>query len=80
MLLIPENIGDRKLSVFKTIRYQLNIEKKVYVFQESNISNVSILIDCQSYTFLLMNTVAELFRRRSLLRNSILVTSHLTVS
>ena len=29
MLLIPENIGDRKLSVFKTIRYQLNIEKKV---------------------------------------------------
>ena len=29
LLLIPENIGDRKLSVCKTIKYQLNIEKKV---------------------------------------------------
>ena len=28
LLLIPENIGDRKLSVCKTIKYQLNIEKK----------------------------------------------------
>ena len=28
--LIPENIGDRKLSMCKTIKYQLNIEKKVY--------------------------------------------------
>ena len=25
--LIPENIGDRKLSVCKTIKHQLNIEK-----------------------------------------------------
>ena len=29
LLLIPENIGDRKLSVCKTIRYQLNKDKKV---------------------------------------------------
>ena len=29
LLLIPENIGDMKLSVCKTIKYQLNIEKKV---------------------------------------------------
>ena len=29
LLLIPENIGDRNLSVFKTIKYQLNVEKKV---------------------------------------------------
>ena len=28
-LLIPENIGDRKLSMRKTIKCQLNIEKKV---------------------------------------------------
>ena len=42
LLLILENIGHRKLSVSKTIKYQLNIEKKVKVFQELNISNVSI--------------------------------------
>ena len=29
LLLIPENIGDRKLSVWKTVKYQLNIKKKV---------------------------------------------------
>ena len=29
LLLIPENIGDGKLSVCKTIKYQLNIEKIV---------------------------------------------------
>ena len=29
LLLIPENISDRTLSVCKTIKYQLNIEKKV---------------------------------------------------
>ena len=29
LLLIPENVGDRKLSFCKTIKYQLNIEKKV---------------------------------------------------
>ena len=28
-LLIPENIGDRKFSVCKTIKYQLNVEKIV---------------------------------------------------
>ena len=59
LLSITENIGNRKLSVCKTMKYQLNIEKKNYkVFQELNISNVSIfLIDCQSYTFLLMNII-----------------------
>ena len=30
LFLIPEKIGDRKLSECKTIKYQLNIEKKVY--------------------------------------------------
>ena len=29
LLLIPENKGDRKVSVCKTIKYLLNIEKKV---------------------------------------------------
>ena len=29
LLLIPENIGDKKLSVCKTLKYQLNVEKKV---------------------------------------------------
>ena len=29
LLLIPENKNDRKLSVCKTIKYQLNIEKKL---------------------------------------------------
>ena len=29
LLLIPENIGDKTLSVCKTVKYQLNIEKKV---------------------------------------------------
>ena len=29
LLLIPENVGDRKVKVCKTIKYQLNIEKKV---------------------------------------------------
>ena len=29
LLLIPEYIGDRKLSLCKTVKYQLNIEKKV---------------------------------------------------
>ena len=29
LLLIPENIGDTTLSVCKTVKYQLNIEKKV---------------------------------------------------
>ena len=29
LLLILENIGDRKLSVCKTIKYLLNIEKRV---------------------------------------------------
>ena len=29
LLLIPKNIGDKKLSACKTIKYQLNIEKMV---------------------------------------------------
>ena len=29
LLLIPEYIADRKLRVCKTVKYQLNIEKKV---------------------------------------------------
>ena len=29
LLLIPENIGNRNLSVWKTIKYLLNVEKKV---------------------------------------------------
>ena len=30
LLLMPENIRDRKLIVCNTIKYQLNVEKKVY--------------------------------------------------
>ena len=29
LLLISQSIGDIKVSVYKTIKYQLNIEKKV---------------------------------------------------
>ena len=29
LLLISQNIGDIKVSVFKTMKYQLNIEKEV---------------------------------------------------
>ena len=29
LLLIPENIADKKLNVCKSINYQLNVEKKV---------------------------------------------------
>ena len=29
LLLIPENMGNRNLSVWKTIKYLLNVEKKV---------------------------------------------------
>ena len=88
-MLIPENKGDRVLSVFKTKIPTEYREKRFKVFQELNISNVSIFItDCQSYTFHLMNIKFQAFsfnhnciivQGRSLLRNSTLVTSHLTV-
>ena len=58
LLLIPENIGDRKLSLRKTIKYQPNMEKKV--FRISGIKyfkRITFFIDCQSYTLLLMNIV-----------------------
>ena len=52
-LLIPENIGERKLSIRKTIKYQLDIEFQTYQF---------FLIDCQSYTFLFINIIiSEIF-------------------
>ena len=57
-MLIPENTGDRKLSVCKTTKYLLNMEKRYNVFQELYISSVSVLlIDCQFGTFLLMNII-----------------------
>ena len=58
LLLIPGNIGDRKLSLRKTIKYQPNIEKQV--FRISGIKyfkRITFFIDCQSYTLLLMNIV-----------------------
>ena len=56
-MLIPENTGDRVFSVRKT-RVPTVREKRYKVFQELNISYVSIsLIDCQSNTFLLMNII-----------------------
>ena len=83
LLLIPENTGDRKLSVYKTIKYLLNIEKRYKVFQELNISNVPILHipfdEYNNFRHFHLAIIAELFRGRSLLRNSTLITSHLTV-
>ena len=56
LLLIPENMGDSVLSACKTKIPTEYREKRYKVFQELNISNASIfLIDCQSYTFLLIN-------------------------
>ena len=56
LLLIPENMGDRVLSACKTKIPTEYREKRYKVFQELNICNASIfLIDCQSYTFLLIN-------------------------
>ena len=53
---ITENIGDRAFSVRKTRIQNEYIEKKYKVFQELNISNVSIFfIDCHSNVFLLMD-------------------------
>ena len=59
LLLITENKGDKKFSVCKTIKYILNIQKKVVrCFQELDISKVSMfLTDCQFYTFLLLNII-----------------------
>ena len=60
LLLISENIGDVVLSVCKTKIPTEYREKRCKVFQELNISNESIsLIDCQSYTFLLMNITSS---------------------
>ena len=60
LLLISENIGDVVLSVCKTKIPTEYREKRYKVFQELNISNESIsLIDCQSYTFLLMNITSS---------------------
>ena len=88
LLLIPENMGDRKLSVCKTIKYQLNAEKKLYgvssikYFKRINFFNqLSILhTACHEYIsfrYFHLIIIAELFRGRSLLRNSTLMTSHL---
>ena len=90
LLLIPENIGDRKLSVWKTIKYLLNIDKKVYgastikYFERTNFFNgmsiLHILFDeFNNFRHFHLTIIAELSRRRSLLRNSTLITSHLTV-
>ena len=58
MLLIPGNIDDRVLSMWITKILTEYREESINVFQELNISNVStFLIDCQSYTFLLMNII-----------------------
>ena len=87
---MTENIGDRNLSVCKTVKYQLNIEKKVKgvsiikYFKRMNFFNwLSILhIPFDKYNnfrHFHLTVITELFRERSLLRNSTLTTSHLTV-
>ena len=60
LLVTPENIGDRVLNVCKTkiqteCREKLNISNGVSRIKHFNVS--IFLIDCQSYTFPLINTV-----------------------
>ena len=58
MLLTPENIDGRKLSVCKNIKYQLNIEKKVYgVSRIKCFKLINFLVDSQFYTLLSMNII-----------------------
>ena len=60
LFLIPENIGDRVFIVHKTKMLTEYIRKRYKVFQELNLSNVSIFfIDCQSNAFLLMNIIVS---------------------
>ena len=89
-LLIPENIGDKKLSVCRTIKYHLNIEEKVLgvsrirYFKRINFFNwLSIqhipFDEYNNFRHFHLTIIAELFRGRSLPRNATSITSHLTV-
>ena len=86
LFLITENIAGRKLSLCKTIKYQLNMEKKVKgVSRIKYFKRIIFLIACQSCTFLLMNIMISfnhnsgIVQRKISLRNLTLITSHLTV-
>ena len=90
LLLITENIGVRNLSVCKTIKYQLNIEKKVKRVSRIKYFKRIIFLNCLSILLILfdeynnfrhfdLTIIAELFRGRFLLRNSTSITSHLTI-
>ena len=58
LLLIPEDKGDRKLSVQNYKIPTEYREKGIRCFQELDLSNVSIfLTDCQYYTFLLLSII-----------------------
>ena len=84
-----ENIGDRKLRVCKTIKYQLNIDKKVCDSRIEYFKRINFFIrlsilhipfdEYNNFRHFHLTIIAELFRGRSLLRNSTLITSHLTV-
>ena len=88
LLLIPENIGDSVLGVFKTKIPTEYREKgimyfKDWIFQTNIFFNwLSILHipfdKCNDFRHFYLTIIAELFRR-PLLRNLTLITSHLTV-
>ena len=87
LLLIPENIGDRVLSVCKTKIPTEYREKGIIGFK--NISNVyffnwlSILHipfdEYNNFRHFHLTIIAELLWGRSLLKNSTVITSHLKV-
>ena len=90
LLLMPENIRDRKLIVCNTIKYQLNIEKKVYgvsrikYFKRINLFNWPSILhipfdEYKNFRHFHLTIIGELFKGRSMLRNLTLITSHLTV-
>ena len=73
LLLIPESISDRKLSACKTLKYQLNIEKKVECVSRIKCFRLSIL-------HISFNSNCRIVQRKTLLINSTLITSHLTIA
>ena len=90
LFLISENTGDRQWSMCKIIKYLLNIEKKVQgvsrikhlkrinFFNWLPILNI-LFVEHNNFRHFYLTLIAELFRGRSLLKNSTLITSHLTV-
>ena len=90
LLLIPENTGDRVFSVRKTkitteyrekgIRRFKNLIFQMYQFFFYLLSIQHIPFDeYNNFRHFHLTIIVELFRGRSLLRNSTLIASHLTV-